>query len=91
VVCRHALKNALLPVLTVIGTSTGNLLGGAVIIETIFGWPGVGQFVVVGIIQRDYPVVQGFVLYLALVFLSVNLLVDLAYRWVDPRLHFESS
>ncbi len=91
VVCRHALKNALLPVLTVIGTSTGNLLGGAVIIETIFGWPGVGQFVVVGIIQRDYPVVQGFVLYLALVFLSVNLLVDLAYRWVDPRLHFETG
>ena len=90
VVGRHALKNALLPVVTVIGTSAGHLLGGGVIIETIFGWPGVGQFVVVGIIQRDYPVVQGFVLYLALIFLLVNLLVDVTYRWVDPRLHFGS-
>ena len=90
VVGRHALKNALLPVITVTGTSAGHLLGGGVIIETIFGWPGVGQFVVVGIIQRDYPVVQGFVLYLALIFLLVNLLVDVTYRWVDPRLHFGS-
>jgi len=88
VVWRHGLKNALLPVITVVGTSTGHLLGGAVIIETIFGWPGVGQFVVVGISQRDYPVVQGFVLYLAVIFLMVNLAVDLAYRWLDPRLHF---
>ena len=91
VVVRHALKNALLPVITVTGTSTGHLLGGGVIIETIFGWPGVGQFVVVGIIQRDYPVVQGFILYLALVFVLVNLLVDITYRWVDPRLHFGTS
>lgn len=90
VVWRHALKNALLPVVTVLGTSTGHLLGGAVIIETIFGWPGVGQFVVVGIAQRDYPVVQGFVLYIAIIFLMVNLTVDLAYRWLDPRLHFGS-
>lgn len=88
VVWRHALRNALLPVVTVLGTSTGNLLGGAVIIETIFGWPGVGQFVVVGIIQRDYPVVQGFVLYLAIVFLLVNLIVDVSYHRIDPRLHF---
>lgn len=90
VVGRHALKNALLPVVTVVGTSAGHLLGGGVIIETIFGWPGIGQFVVVGIIQRDYPVVQGFVLYLAVIFVLVNLLVDVTYRWVDPRLHFES-
>ena len=90
VVWRHGLKNALLPVVTVLGTSTGHLLGGAVIIETIFGWPGVGQFVVVGIAQRDYPVVQGFVLYIAIIFLLVNLTVDLAYRWLDPRLHFGS-
>lgn len=88
VVWRHALKNALLPVVTVLGTSTGYLLGGAVIIETIFGWPGVGQFVVVGISQRDYPVVQGFVLYMAVIFLLVNLAVDISYRWLDPRLHF---
>lgn len=89
VVWRHGLKNALLPVVTVLGTSTGYLLGGAVIIETIFGWPGVGQFVVTGIAQRDYPVVQGFVLYMAIIFLLVNLAVDISYRWLDPRLHFE--
>ena len=88
VVWRHGLKNSLLPVVTVLGTSTGYLLGGAVIIETIFGWPGIGQFVVTGITQRDYPVVQGFVLYVAIIFLSVNLAVDLSYRWLDPRLHF---
>ena len=88
IVWRHGLKNALLPVVTVLGTSTGYLLGGAVIIETIFGWPGVGQFVVVGISQRDYPVVQGFVLYMAVIFLVVNLAVDISYRLLDPRLHF---
>jgi len=88
VVWRHGLKNSLLPVVTVLGTSTGYLLGGAVIIETIFGWPGIGQFVVTGISQRDYPVVQGFVLYVAIVFLLVNLAADLSYRWLDPRLHF---
>ncbi|PKB65826.1 MAG: hypothetical protein BZY81_09070 [SAR202 cluster bacterium Io17-Chloro-G4] len=85
---RHALRNALLPVATVMGTSAGHLLGGAVIVEIIFGWPGVGQFVIVGISQRDYPVVQGFVLYLAVIFLLVNLAVDMLYRWLDPRLTF---
>jgi peptide/nickel transport system permease protein len=89
VVWRHGLKNALLPVVTVLGTSMGYLLGGAVIIETIFGWPGIGQFVVTGISQRDYPVVQGFVLYVAVIFLMVNLAVDISYRWLDPRLHFD--
>lgn len=85
---RHALRNALLPVVTVMGTSAGHLLGGAVIVEIIFGWPGVGQFVIMGISQRDYPVVQGFVLYLAVIFLLVNLAVDVMYRWLDPRLNF---
>jgi len=88
VVWRHGLKNALLPVVTVLGTSMGYLLGGAVIIETIFGWPGIGQFVVTGIFQRDYPVVQGFVLYAAILFSLVNLAVDFTYRWLDPRIHF---
>lgn len=85
---RHALRNALLPVITVMGTSAGHLLGGAVIVEIIFGWPGIGQFVIVGISQRDYPVVQGFVLYLAVIFLLVNLAIDVLYRWLDPRLNF---
>jgi peptide/nickel transport system permease protein len=89
VVWRHGLKNSLLPVVTVLGTSMGYLLGGAVIVETIFGWPGIGQFVVTGISQRDYPVVQGFVLYVAVIFLFVNLAVDVSYRWLDPRLHFD--
>ena len=91
VVWRHGLKNALLPVITVLGTSMGYLLSGAVIIETIFGWPGIGQFVVTGISQRDYPVVQGFVLYVAVIFLFVNLAVDVSYRFLDPRLHFDNQ
>ena len=89
IVWRHGLKNALLPVVTVLGTSTGYMLGGAIIIETIFGWPGVGQFMITGITQRDYPVVQGFVVYIAVIFLLVNLIVDISYRWLDPRLHFD--
>jgi peptide/nickel transport system permease protein len=84
----HVLKNAGLPVVTVLGMNAGHLLGGAVIVETIFGWPGVGKYAIDAIYLRDYPVIQGFVLYLAIIFLMVNLLVDLAYRWLDPRLHF---
>ncbi|MCH7621526.1 MAG: ABC transporter permease [Chloroflexi bacterium] len=88
VIGRHALRNALLPVVTVLGVNLGHLLGGAVIVETIFGWPGVGKYAVDAIFLRDYPVIQGFVLYMALIFLLANLMVDLAYRWLDPRLHF---
>jgi peptide/nickel transport system permease protein len=84
----HALKNALLPVVTVLGIRLGHLLGGAVIVETIFGWPGVGKYAVDAIFLRDYPVIQGFVLYMAVIFLLVNLAVDIAYRRLDPRLHF---
>jgi peptide/nickel transport system permease protein len=78
----------LLPVVTVLGISLGHLLGGAVIVETIFGWPGVGKYAVDAIFLRDYPVIQGVVLYMTLIFLLVNLAVDLAYRQLDPRLHF---
>jgi ABC-type dipeptide/oligopeptide/nickel transport system permease component len=88
VIWGHALKNGLLPVVTVLGMSLGHLLGGAVIVETIFGWPGVGKYAVDAIFLRDYPVIQGFVLYMAVIFLLVNLAVDVAYRWLDPRLHF---
>jgi peptide/nickel transport system permease protein len=84
----HALKNALLPVITVLGVNLGYLLGGAVIVETIFSWPGVGKYAIDSIFQRDYPVIQGFVLYMAVIFLVVDLLVDVTYRWLDPRLHF---
>jgi peptide/nickel transport system permease protein len=84
----HAMKNALLPVVTVLGMSLGHLLGGAVIVETIFGWPGIGKYTVDSIFLRDYPVIQGVVLYMAVIFLVVNLAVDISYRWLDPRLHF---
>jgi peptide/nickel transport system permease protein len=88
VISVHALKNALLPVVTVLGMNTGHLLGGTVIVETIFGWPGVGKYAIDAIFLRDYPVIQGFVLYMAVIFLLVNLMVDMTYRWLDPRLHF---
>ncbi len=84
----HALKNALLPVVTVLGMSLGHLLGGAVIVETIFGWPGLGKYAVDSIFLRDYPVIQGVVLYMAVIFLLVNLAIDISYRWLDPCLHF---
>jgi peptide/nickel transport system permease protein len=88
VIAVHALKNALLPVVTVLGISLGHLLGGAVIVETIFGWPGVGKYAVDAIFLRDYPIILGVVLYMTVIFLLVNLAVDLAYRQLDPRLHF---
>lgn len=86
VVQRHALRNALLPILTVLGVSMGNLLSGAVIVETIFSWFGIGKYAVDAIFLRDYPVVQGVVLYFTVAFVLVNVLVDLAYAWLDPRL-----
>jgi peptide/nickel transport system permease protein len=88
VVSRHALKNALIPVVTIVGVQTGNLLAGAVITETVFNWPGVGRLLVQSIFQRDLPVVQGVVLFLALMFAAVNLLVDLIYGLVDPRIRY---
>jgi peptide/nickel transport system permease protein len=88
VISRHALKNALIPVVTIVGVQTGNLLAGAVITETVFNWPGVGRLLVQSIFQRDLPVVQGVVLFLALMFALVNLLVDLAYGLVDPRIRY---
>lgn len=88
VVLIHALRNALLPVLTIIGLQFGALLGGAFITEVIFGWPGVGQLAVNSILQRDFPVVQGTVLLVTSAFVVTNLLVDIAYAWVDPRIRY---
>ncbi len=85
---RHALKNALIPVVTIIGVQMGGLLAGAVITETVFNWPGVGRLLVQSIFQRDLPVVQGVVLSLAVMFAGVNLLVDLIYGFVDPRIRY---
>jgi peptide/nickel transport system permease protein len=89
VVLRHGLKNALIPIVTVIGVQAGYLLGGAVLTETVFAWPGVGTLMVQGILARDFPLVQGCVLVVALSFVLVNLVVDLLYAWLDPRIRYE--
>lgn len=83
---RHALRNALIPVVTLLGLQLGSLLGGAVITEAIFQWPGLGQLILQGINNRDYAVVQGTMLFLVAVFVLVNLLVDLSYGLIDPRI-----
>lgn len=88
VILKHALKNALLPVVTIIGLQFGTLLGGAILTETIFSWPGIGSYIYEGILNRDYPVVQAGVLVVATVFVLVNLLVDLSYALLDPRIQY---
>ena len=89
VVLRHGLGNALIPIVTVIGVQAGYLLGGAVLTETVFAWPGVGTLMVQGILARDFPLVQGCVLVVALSFVLINLAVDLLYAWLDPRIRYE--
>lgn len=89
VLARHAFKNAAIPVITVQGIQVGYLLGGAVVIEQIFGMPGIGWMILNGIYQRDYPVVQGGVLFVAVAFVLVNLLVDLVYAYLDPRIRYD--
>jgi peptide/nickel transport system permease protein len=88
VLIRHALKNALIPVMTVVGLQVGQLLSGAVLTETVFSWPGIGRFLVDSIEARDFPIVQGGVLLTATVFVVVNLIVDLLYGVVDPRIRY---
>jgi peptide/nickel transport system permease protein len=84
-VWRHALPNAALPVLTLLGLQLGHLLAGAVITETVFSWPGIGSLLIDAIRQRDYPVVQGCVLFISAAYVLVNAATDLAYGWIDPR------
>jgi peptide/nickel transport system permease protein len=91
VIYKHALKNALIPVVTVLGIQFGILLGGAVLTETVFAWPGVGRLLVDSILRRDYPVVQGTVMLLALLFVMINLTVDILYAFLDPRIHYQSG
>jgi len=88
VVGRHALKNAMIPVLTIIGLQVGGLIGGSVIIETVFGLNGMGSYLLVSIIGRDILVVQSLVLMFAVIYVVINLLVDLGYAWLDPRIHY---
>ncbi|HKV46164.1 MAG TPA: ABC transporter permease [bacterium] len=88
VVYRHALRNALIPVITVLGLQFGALLGGAILTETTFAWPGIGRLLVDAIAARDYPIIQGVVLLFAVTFMVVNLLVDLLYGYIDPRIKY---
>ncbi len=88
VILRHALKNALLPVVTVVGLQLGGLLGGAILTETVFSWPGMGTWTYRAILSRDYPIVQGSVLISATIYVFVNLLVDISYAFLDPRIHY---
>jgi peptide/nickel transport system permease protein len=89
VISKHAMRNALIPIVTIIGIETGELLSGAVLTETVFSLPGMGTAMVGAILARDYPVVQGFVMVIAVIFVLVNLLVDLSYAYLDPRIRLE--
>lgn len=88
VIYKHALKNALIPVITVIGLQTGVLLGGAILTETIFSWPGVGRYIFDAISYRDYPVIQSGILVVAFIFVMINLFVDILYTYIDPRIKY---
>jgi ABC-type dipeptide/oligopeptide/nickel transport system permease component len=88
VILRHALRNALIPVVTIVGLQFGALLSGAVIIETVFARRGLGRLAVEAVLRRDYPMIQGTVLVAAIGYVLVNLLVDLSYAWLDPRIKY---
>lgn len=89
ILLRHALKNALIPVVTLVGTHFGYQLAGAVLVEVVYGWPGIGRLIFDAIQKRDYPVIQGAVLYVAFIFIAINLLTDLLYALIDPRIRYE--
>jgi len=91
VLMRHALKNALVPVITVIGLSIGFLLNGSVVVETIFGWPGIGNLVVNSILSYDYMMIQGSILFVAIIFLIINFIVDLLYVWANPEIRYDRT
>lgn len=88
---RHALRNAMLPVTTVIGLQFGSLLGGALLTETVFAWPGIGKYTVDCVLKSDFPVIQGVVLLIAVIFVVMNLIVDIIYAWLDPRIKVGSK
>jgi len=90
VIGKHALKNALIPVVTMLGLNLGFLLNGAVVVEWIFGWPGIGDLVVDSIYKRDYTVIQGSIIFIAVIFVTLNLIVDISYTYLNPRISYES-
>lgn len=87
IIVSHVLKVAILPVITALGINTGHLLGGSVIVEQIFAWPGLGRYLIESIINRDFPVIQAYAMLMACVFVIINLSVDFMHRWLDPRIH----
>jgi peptide/nickel transport system permease protein len=89
IVYKHALRNALIPTVTIIGISFAILIGGAVVVETIFNIPGIGRLIISAVLRRDYPVIQGVVLCVAGVYMLVNLLIDLSYLVIDPRVRYQ--
>ncbi|NTU61139.1 MAG: ABC transporter permease [Caldiserica bacterium] len=89
VILKHAFRNALIPIVTVIGNNFASLMAGAIITEKVFNWPGIGTAMIVAIEQRDYPVVMGLTLFLAVMFVTVNLIVDLSYSFIDPRVRLK--
>jgi ABC-type dipeptide/oligopeptide/nickel transport system permease component len=91
VLVKHVLRNALVPVVTIVGTDFGSYLSGSVLTESIFGWPGLGRFIVQGIMKRDFPVIQGAVLFMAVAFVLVNLIIDVSYGLIDPRIRVEGG
>ena len=91
VILRHALRNAGIPVLTVISLQFGYLLGGAVLTETIFAWPGIGRWLILAVHSRDFPAIQGGVLLVATTFVTINLIADLLYAWLDPRISYQGG
>ncbi|GAB4117073.1 MAG: ABC transporter permease [Candidatus Caldatribacteriota bacterium] len=88
VIYKHAVRNAMIPVVTVIGLNFGLLLAGAILTETVFSWPGIGRYIVNAVNMRDYPVVQGCILFFAFMFVIVNLITDIVYVYIDPRIHY---
>src|SRR3546814_1319519 len=88
---RHILRNALLPMITATGMYVGELIGGTLIIESVFGWPGLGRYAVTAIFNRDYPVIQCFTLMMVAIFVLCNLAVDIAYAWADPRIRVSAD
>lgn len=88
---KHILQKSLIPIVTLLGLSVGSLLGGAAIVETIFVWPGVGQMAVEAIFSRDYPLIQGYVVWMAVIYVLVNMVVDISYHRLDPRIHLEKG
>jgi len=89
VIYKHAVRNAMIPVITVIGLNFGLLLAGAILTETVFSWPGIGKYVINAVRMRDYPAVQGCILFFAFMFVIVNLITDIIYVYIDPRIHYK--